>query len=185
MTTTSVPSGQVLSISLTVNNEPISIEVEPRDTLASVLRTKLGLTGTHLGCEHGVCGACTVAIDGSPARSCLTLAVQVDGREVLTIEGLAEAAGDEAVEFDGQMLHPIQKAFADKLGFQCAFCAPGFLITTLALLQDNPAPTREETREEISGNLCRCTGYHSILDSIEHAVTIRRTGQTDTGATDA
>jgi carbon-monoxide dehydrogenase small subunit len=147
-------------ISLQVNGRPHTLQVESRRTLAEVLREDLGLTGTHLGCEHGVCGACTVALDGQAARSCLMLAVQADGCVVETVEGLAT---DEA-------LHPIQQAMWDNHGFQCAFCAPGFLMTVKCLLDDNPSPTREQIREELSGNLCRCTGYHSILAGVEAAV---------------
>ncbi len=158
-----VEPGQTAAIEMTVNGQRCSIDVEPRSTLAEVLRTSLGLTGTHLGCEHGVCGACTVIVDGAPVRSCLMLGVQAHGTQVLTIEGLAPAPGE---------MHPIQRAFSDKLGFQCAFCAPGFLMTTWALLESNPEPTRAEITEALSGNLCRCTGYRSIIDSVEHAVQI-------------
>jgi len=147
-------------VSFVVNGAPHSLVVESRRTLADVLREELGLTGTHLGCEHGVCGACTVALDGSAARSCLMLAVQADGCHVETIEGLA--TNDE--------LHPIQQALWESHGFQCAFCAPGFLMTVRCLLDANPSPTREQIREELSGNLCRCTGYASILEGVEKAV---------------
>jgi carbon-monoxide dehydrogenase small subunit len=156
-----------LELSLVVNNRPVTVTTEVRRSLADVLREELGLTGTHLGCEHGVCGACTVLLDGEPARSCLMLAVQADGAEITTIEGLA----------DGDTLHPVQEAMQQAHGFQCAFCAPGFLLTAVALLRDNPAPTREQIREEISGNLCRCTGYQSIVAGIEAAVGLLGNGE--------
>lgn len=149
-----------LEITLTVNGEPYTRSVEVRRTLSDFIRGDLGLTGTHLGCEHGVCGACTILMDGRPVRSCLTLAVQADGAEITTIEGLS----------DGDELHPIQQAMADAHGFQCTFCAPGFLMTTVSLLEENPEPSRDEIRQAISGNLCRCTGYASIIDGIEAAV---------------
>ncbi len=156
------------AISLTVNGGPVEAEVEARRTLADVLREDLGLTGTHLGCEHGVCGACTVLVDGDAVRSCLVLAVQADGREVRTVEGLA----------DGDRLHPVQQAFWESHGFQCGFCTPGFVMATVALLADNPTATEEQIREELSGNVCRCTGYESIVDGVLLAV--RRLG--DPGA---
>ena len=148
-------------IAVRVNGRDEELEVEARRTLADVLREDLGLTGTHLACEHGVCGACTVRVDGRAARSCLMLAVQADGTDVETVESLAE---------DG-VLHPIQQAMLENHAFQCAFCAPGFLMTIRCLLDDNPKPTREEIREELSGNLCRCTGYRSIVDSVEALLT--------------
>ena len=148
-------------IAVRVNGRDEELEVEARRTLADVLREDLGLTGTHLACEHGVCGACTVRVDGGAARSCLMLAVQADGTDVETVESLAE---------DG-VLHPIQQAMLENHAFQCAFCAPGFLMTIRCLLDDNPMPTREEIRDELSGNLCRCTGYRSIVDSVEALLT--------------
>ncbi|NND74558.1 MAG: (2Fe-2S)-binding protein [Ilumatobacter sp.] len=153
--------GSIVDVALTVNGRSAPVRVEARRTLSDVLREDVGLTGTHLGCEHGVCGACTVLIDGQPARSCLLLAAQVDGAEITTIEGLAEPDGT---------LHPIQQAMMQAHGFQCAFCAPGFLMSAVALLADNPQPTRSEIREELAGNLCRCTGYQSIVDGVEIAV---------------
>jgi carbon-monoxide dehydrogenase small subunit len=144
------------TVALRVNGERRSVDTEVRRTLGEVLREDLGLTGTHLGCEHGVCGACTVALDGAPVRSCLMLAVQADGAEVTTIEGLAP---------DGE-LGPLQQAMWDNHGFQCAFCAPGFLISAHCLLRDRPSATEDEIREELSGNLCRCTGYESILAGV-------------------
>ncbi|MGI9596317.1 MAG: (2Fe-2S)-binding protein [Acidimicrobiales bacterium] len=149
------------TVSFTINGDAASPTVEVRRTLSDVIREDLGLTGTHLGCEHGVCGACTVLVDGQPARSCLMLAVQAEGADIATIEGLAASDGE---------LHPIQQAMQDAHGFQCAFCAPGFLMSAVALLAENPTPTRDEIKQELSGNLCRCTGYHTILDGVETAV---------------
>jgi aerobic-type carbon monoxide dehydrogenase small subunit (CoxS/CutS family) len=148
------------SVTLTVNGTVHTVDVEARRTLSEVLREELGLTGTHVGCEHGVCGACTVLVDGVTARSCLALAVQVDGSSIETIESLAQ----------GDAMHPIQQAMWDNHGFQCAFCAPGFLMTIKGLLDRNSAPTREQLHEELSGNLCRCTGYASIVAGAEAAV---------------
>jgi aerobic carbon-monoxide dehydrogenase small subunit len=161
-----VEAGGRIGVSLTVNGKTVATEVETRRTLADFLRDDLGLTGTHLGCEHGVCGACTVEIDGRAVRSCLLLAVQADGSSITTIEGLANA---------DDTLSDLQQAFREAHGFQCAFCAPGFLMTTKVLLADNPNPTRDQIREELSGNLCRCTGYHSIIESVE--VAIRKMGE--------
>jgi len=149
-----------VSFTLNVNGAATEVSTEPRRTLSDVIREDLGLTGTHLGCEHGVCGACTVLLDGAPVRSCLTLAVQADGHQITTVEGLAN--GDE--------LHPVQQAMHEAHGFQCAFCSPGFMLSTVALLAENPNPSRHEIREELSGNLCRCTGYHTILDGVEVAI---------------
>jgi carbon-monoxide dehydrogenase small subunit len=129
-------------------------------TLADFLRDQLGLTGTHLGCEHGVCGACTVLMDGRSVRSCLLFAVQAHGHEILTVEGLAEPDGT---------LHPIQRAFHEEHGLQCGFCTPGFLLSVKELLDSNPQPTDEETRTWLSGNLCRCTGYQNILAAVRRA----------------
>jgi carbon-monoxide dehydrogenase small subunit len=146
----------VIDVTLTVNGVEHSASVEPRRTLADFVREDLGLTGTHLGCEHGVCGACTVLVDGVSARSCLLLAAQANGAEVTTIEGLAH---------DGE-LHPLQAALRDSHAFQCGFCTPGFVMTAVELLGENPQPTESEVREVISGNLCRCTGYQSIVRGI-------------------
>jgi carbon-monoxide dehydrogenase small subunit len=146
----------VIEVTLTVNGVERSASVEPRRTLADFVREDLGLTGTHLGCEHGVCGACTVLVDGVSARSCLLLAAQANGAEVTTIEGLAH---------DGE-LHPLQAALRDSHAFQCGFCTPGFVMTAVELLGENPQPTESEVREVISGNLCRCTGYQSIVRGI-------------------
>ncbi len=144
------------SISLTVNGQPYGGDVEPRMLLSDYLRHELGLTGTHVGCEHGVCGACTVLLDGQPVRSCLMLAVQADGHEVSTVEGLASTVDD---------LHPIQEAFWEAHGLQCGFCTPGFLMTLVPFLAENPEPSETEIREAISGNLCRCTGYQNIVEA--------------------
>ena len=144
-------------IELIVNGTRQSADVEARFTLADVLRETLGLTGTHLGCEHGVCGACTVLVDGDPVRSCLMFGVQADGRSVTTVEGLAPGPG---------RLHPMQEAFADCHGLQCGFCTPGMLLSAVAFVAHHPAPTRAEVREGLSGNLCRCTGYQSIVDAV-------------------
>ena len=153
-----------IDVSVTINGARYDTAVEARRSLSDFIREDLGLTGTHLGCEHGVCGACTVLLDGAAVRSCLMLAVQADGADITTIEGLA----------DGDALHPIQQAMHEAHGFQCTFCAPGFLMTSLALLRDNRSPSRDEIREELSGNLCRCTGYHTILDGVERAVELLR-----------
>lgn len=155
-----------VDINFVVNGVETEISTDARRTLSDVIRDEIGLTGTHLGCEHGVCGACTVLIDGAPARSCLMLAVQAEGTEIITVEGLA--SDDE--------LHPVQQAMHETHGFQCGFCAPGFLLTTVAMLVENPHPSRVEIREELSGNLCRCTGYQSIIDGVEVAITKLATG---------
>ncbi len=143
------------TISLDVNGRAVRQEVEPRMHLADFLRHHLGLTGTHVGCEHGVCGACTVLVDGEAVRSCLMFAVQADGRKVTTVEGLS----------NGGALHPLQAALKARHGLQCGFCTPGILMTLVAFLRDAPNPTEEEVREAISGNICRCTGYQAIVDA--------------------
>ena len=175
------------SIRVRVNGKDHERSVEPRTSLADLLREDLDLTGTHVGCEHGVCGACTVLLDGEPVRSCLMLAVQAEGAAITTIEGLAGAgeglagagegltgagealagAGEGLAPGDG--LHPIQEAFRAKHGLQCGFCTPGIVLTAHAFLRDNPSPTPEEIREAIAGNLCRCTGYHFIVEAIAAA----------------
>ncbi len=146
----------LLTVSTRVNGRDYKRVVEPRLLLSDFLRHELALTGTHVGCEHGVCGACTVLIDGLPMRSCLMFAPQAEGREVTTVEGLA----------DGDDLHPLQQAFRDAHGLQCGFCTPGILMTLTAFLEDHPAPDEGEIREALSGNLCRCTGYQHIVDAV-------------------
>ncbi|MGM5028338.1 (2Fe-2S)-binding protein [Tardiphaga sp. 862_B3_N4_1] len=147
------------TIELTVNSEAMTHSVEPRLLLSDFIRVDLGLTGTHVGCEHGVCGACTVLLDGVSVRSCLTFAVQADGCVIETVESLAQ---DDA-------LSPLQNAFRDAYGLQCGFCTPGFLMTATELLRTVNCPGREEVREALSGNLCRCTGYETIIDAVEAA----------------
>jgi carbon-monoxide dehydrogenase small subunit len=147
-------------IRLSVNGNPTEATVEPRMTLADFLRERCGLTGTHLGCEHGVCGACTVLLDGSAVRSCLVFAVQAEGMEVSTVEGVASE--------DGQ-LSPVQSALRECHGLQCGFCTPGFVMSITALLRDNPNPSDEEIREGLSGNFCRCTGYQGIVNAVRLA----------------
>ena len=144
------------TVKVTVNGTRYEKEVEVRLTLADFIRHHLGLTGTHLGCEHGVCGACTILLDGLSARSCLMLAVQADGHEILTVEGIAPSA---------DKLHPLQEAFRDNHGLQCGFCTPGILTTLIEFLRDNPDPTEREVRIALSGNLCRCTGYQGIVNA--------------------
>jgi carbon-monoxide dehydrogenase small subunit len=148
------------SISVSVNGQPYEKDVEPRLLLSDFLRHTLDLTGTHVGCEHGVCGACTVLFDGQPVRSCLMLAVQADGHDVMTVEGLSDQPSD---------MHPLQNAFWEAHGLQCGFCTPGFLMTLVAFMKDNPHPTEREIREAISGNLCRCTGYQNIVKAVQIA----------------
>jgi len=149
-------------IALTVNGEPREVAVEPRRTLAEMLRLDLGLTGTKIGCAIGDCGACTVLLDGVPVFSCLVLAVEAEGRDVLTIEGVA----------DGASLHPIQQAFVEAGAIQCGFCTPGMVLNTLALLRDTPNPTEEQIRRALSGSLCRCTGYQKIVEAVQQAAEI-------------
>lgn len=143
-------------ITLTVNGDAHELYLDTRRTLLDVLRNELGLMGAHRGCDEGECGACTVHIDDLPMNSCLRLAVDLDGAEILTIEGLAK---------DGQM-HPLQRAFVEKGGIQCGFCTPGFVMSALALLQDNPQPSEADVRAALSGNLCRCTGYVKIVEAV-------------------
>ena len=147
------------SVRLNVNGRAREAVVEPRRSLADFLREDLGLTGTHVGCEHGVCGACTVLLDGEPVRSCLLFAVQCEGAEVTTVEGLAE----------GERLHPLQQAFWEHHGLQCGFCTPGILLAAKAFLEENPAPTDAEIRAALAGHLCRCTGYQFIVEAIRAA----------------
>ena len=149
----------VREVNLRVNGQEYQRTVEVRLTLADFLRHELGLTGTHLGCEHGLCGACTVQFNGEAVRSCLMLAVQADGADLATVEGLAQ----------GEDLTPLQQAFQDNHALQCGFCTPGFLMTSSAFLRDSPDPTEAQVREAISGNICRCTGYASIVNAILQA----------------
>jgi carbon-monoxide dehydrogenase small subunit len=148
-----------VDVEFVVNEKPVAVAVEPRWTLADVLREQLGLTGTHLGCEYGVCGACTVLVDGAPVRACLLFAVQARGHRVTTVEGLGA---------EGR-LHPLQEAFWEEHGLQCGFCTPGFLMTAEHFLRTHPHPTRQEIREALEGNLCRCTGYQFIVNAVERA----------------
>jgi carbon-monoxide dehydrogenase small subunit len=148
-----------IKVSLEVNGTVHEREVEPRLLLSDFLRHQLALTGTHVGCEHGICGSCTVLMDGQPIRSCLTFAAQAAGRAIRTVESLSA---------DGQ-LSPLQQSFWDNQGLQCGFCTPGILMSMQAFLEENPQPTRAEIREALSGHLCRCTGYHDIVDSVAAA----------------
>jgi carbon-monoxide dehydrogenase small subunit len=152
-------------VALTVNGTARTVEVEPRALLSDVLRHTLGLSGTHVGCEQGVCGACTVLFDALPVRSCLMLAVQAEGHAITTVEGLAGVDGS---------LHPLQAAFRDTHALQCGYCTPGILMTMLAFLDEHPTPTEPEIREALSGNLCRCTGYQHIVDAVLLAAARRR-----------
>jgi len=150
----------LFNVKLTVNGTQYERTVEPRLLLSDFLRHDLGLTGTHVGCEHGVCGACTVLFDGEPVRSCLMFAVQTDGHEITTVEGLGTP----------ENLHPLQEAFWESHAVQCGFCTPGVLMSLVPFLKQNPNPTEEEIREAISGNLCRCTGYQHIVEAVKLAV---------------
>ena len=147
-------------VTITVNEKEYTREVEPRLLLSDFLRHELGLTGTHVGCEHGVCGACTILYDGESARSCLMFAVQADGHKIATVEGLAT---------DKDNLHPIQQSFWEAHGLQCGYCTPGILMTLVPFLEQNPDPSEDEIRHALSGNLCRCTGYQHIVDAVKLA----------------
>jgi aerobic carbon-monoxide dehydrogenase small subunit len=151
---------ETLTINLRVNGVSYQRDAEPRLLLSDFIRQDLALTGTHVGCEHGVCGACTILFDGEPARSCIMFAVQADGHEIQTIEGLASPSGE---------LNPLQTAFRNAHGLQCGFCTPGFLMTLTAFLRDNPNPSEPEIRDALSANLCRCTGYHHIVEATKLA----------------
>lgn len=155
-----------VTIALTVNGESHEVTVPPRKLLSDVLREDLGLTGTHVGCEHGVCGACTVLIDGQPARACLTFAVQMEGHELTTIEAVVE----------GEKLSPLQQALHEEHGLQCGFCTPGIVMTFTAYLRDNPDPDEAQVRAVLSGNLCRCTGYQNIVGAVMKAAAKLRDG---------
>jgi carbon-monoxide dehydrogenase small subunit len=147
-----------MEVSLTVNGNKVTSEVEPRILLVHLLRESLGLTGTHVGCETGYCGACTVHVDGKPVKACTMLAAQADGAEVTTVEGLANGE-----------LHPVQEGFWERHGLQCGYCTPGMIMTAAGMLADNDSPTGDEIRHGLEGNLCRCTGYHNIVRAIEYA----------------
>jgi carbon-monoxide dehydrogenase small subunit len=153
------------TVELTVNGVPRTADVPARRLLSDFLRHDLGLTGTHVGCEHGVCGACTVLVDGAPMRSCLLFAVSVNGAAVTTIEGCSTSTGE---------LGPVQQAFMECHGLQCGFCTPGFVTTISAYLEENPDPTEDEARHAIAGNLCRCTGYQNIVASVLRAAELKR-----------
>jgi carbon-monoxide dehydrogenase small subunit len=161
-----------MKVELTVNQETHTVDVEERKTLLDTLREELKLTGTHAGCEHGVCGACTVLMDGAPVRSCLMFACQADGCEITTIEGLAPAPGELSV---------IQDAFCETHGMQCGFCTPGMVLSAHALLEREAEPTREDIVEAISGNICRCTGYGQIVEAVEYAAERLRKANTPRG----
>ncbi len=150
---------ETVTIRVRVNGTDYERVVESRLLLSDFLRDSVGLTGTHVGCEHGICGCCTVMVDGLTVRSCLMFAIQADGADVMTVEGLA----------DGGKLHPLQEAFSENHGLQCGFCTPGMLFSALELLNENPRPTDREIREGISGTICRCTGYHHIVESVKAA----------------
>jgi carbon-monoxide dehydrogenase small subunit len=154
----SVPAA--MRVTVTVNGRDYTESVPPRLLLSDFLRHWLGLTGTHVGCEHGVCGACTVLLDGAAVRSCLMLAVQADGARITTVEGLA---------LDGERLHPVQEAFRQMHGLQCGFCTPGFLLSVVELLRDVPHPDDATIRQALAGNLCRCTGYQNVVRAVRRA----------------
>lgn len=163
---------QHVEISVTVNGKEYEREVRPRILLSDFIRHDLGLTGTHVGCEHGVCGMCTILLDGETARSCLAFAAQADGAEIETVENLGSV--DD--------MHPLQEAFTEEHGLQCGFCTPAMLLTSKELLDENPTPDRDEIREAISNNLCRCTGYQDIIDSVDLASRKMQQQQTESAA---
>lgn len=166
---------QTIPVTITVNEKEYMREVEPRLLLSDFLRHELGLTGTHVGCEHGVCGACTILFDGESMRSCLIFAVQADGHNVATVEGLAALPPSNSPHFKEMggekegSLHPLQQSFWEAHGLQCGFCTPGILMSLIPFLRDNPNPSEDEIRHAISGNLCRCTGYQHIVDAVKLA----------------
>jgi carbon-monoxide dehydrogenase small subunit len=162
---TDAPSEALVPVRLRVNGVPRTVQVPGRRLLSDALRHDLRLTGTHVGCEHGVCGACTVLLDGEPVRSCLVLAASAHGHEVTTVEGLADPDGP---------LHPVQQAFVECHGLQCGFCTPGFVTTIAAYLRENPDPSEDEALEAVSGNLCRCTGYQGIKAAVLRAAELQR-----------
>jgi len=156
-------NSEKISVKLRINGEDHVADIEPRTSLADFIREEAGLTGTHVGCAHGVCGVCTVLVGGQSARACLLFAVQCEGEEIETVESLGTQSD----------LGPLQQAFWEKHGLQCGFCTPGMMMAAEELLRENPNPTRDEIRDAISGNLCRCTGYQTIVDAIEHAASLR------------
>ena len=158
-------------MTLTINGQQRTATTEDRTLLVNFVRNELGLTGTHVGCQTGQCGACTVVLDGQTVKSCMVLATQADGHEVMTVEGMA----------NGSQLHPIQEAYWEQHGLQCGYCTPGMLLSTMTLLQDNPNPDEHEIRRGIEGNICRCTGYHNIVKSVQEAA--RRMGEPATTKT--
>lgn len=149
-----------IPVSITINGQVYEGQAEPRTLLSDFLRHEIGLTGTHVGCEHGVCGACTILFEGKPVRSCLMLAVQARGHEIITVEGLAPGPDE---------LHPIQEAFWEKHGLQCGFCTAGIMMSLIPFLEKNPDPSEDEIREALAGNLCRCTGYQHIIEAVQYA----------------
>jgi aerobic carbon-monoxide dehydrogenase small subunit len=161
-----------MKVTMVVNGQKRSAEVEPRLLLVHFLRGRLGLTGTHVGCDTTSCGACTVLLDGTPVKSCTMFTVQADGREVTTVEGLAA----------GGALHPVQEGFKEEHGLQCGFCTPGMLLASKALLEENPDPGEEEIRWALSGNLCRCTGYQNIVNAVQWAARKQQSDRATTGA---
>ena len=165
MKTPMIATSDIIETTLTLNGESVTRRIPVRQNLVDFLREDMGLTGTHIGCEHGVCGACTVRVDGKIVRGCLMLAVQAEGRSVETIEGLSNAGGE---------LADLQETFHQRNALQCGFCTPGMLLTVQDLAQKNPNATREQIREHISGNFCRCTGYHAIVDAVETVLAARR-----------
>lgn len=160
-------SEETVPVELEVNGESVEADVRPRTLLVHFLRDELGLTGTHIGCDTTNCGACTILLDGTPVKCCTMFAVQADGHELTTVEGLA----------DGDGLHPIQEGFHEEHGLQCGFCTPGMMLTSIALLEEEPDPSEEEIRRAISGNLCRCTGYQNIVNSVQWAAREMREGE--------
>ena len=176
---------QKSTVRINVNGTLYERQIEPRILLSDFLRHELGLTGTHVGCEHGICGACTIHLDGQPVRSCLTFAIQVDSREIRTVESLAAAeniterknsiGNVEEARPSTEALSVLQAAFWEHQGLQCGFCTPGILMTMDAFLKQNLDPTREQVREALSGHICRCTGYHDIVDSVMAAAKVKRT----------
>ena len=166
-----LPGDGSIAVTLQINGRERTAKTEDRTLLVNFLRNELGLTGTHVGCQTGQCGACTVVLDGQSAKSCMVLAAQADGHEVMTVEGMA----------NGTELHPIQEAYWEQHGLQCGYCTPGMLLSTMTLLKDNPDPSEDEIRHGIEGNICRCTGYHNIIKSVQDAA--RRMNETTTTTT--